>query len=213
MSHFEQQATNWIAWARAPGHDVYWTYREPFFELLPAPGRALEVGCGEGRVSRDLAARGFAVTGVDSAPTLLEAAAAAHPEGRYLVADAASLPFEEGSFDLVVAYNSLMDMEAMDAAVAECARVLAPGGVFCACVTHPFADANHAPDVDYFAQGLFEGTFERDGLTMTFRGWTYPLEAYSRALEAAGLRIEALREPRGEDRFPMFLMFRARAEA
>jgi ubiquinone/menaquinone biosynthesis C-methylase UbiE len=211
MSHFEQEAANWIAWARTPGHDVYWDYREAFFALLPAPGRALEVGCGEGRVCRDLAERGFAVTGVDSAPTLLAAAAEAHPAGRYLVADAVSLPFGDDEFDLVVAYNSLMDMEAMDAAVAECARVLAPGGAFCVCVTHPFADAQHAPDIDYFEQGVYEGTFERDGLTMTFRGWTYPFEAYSRALEAAGLRIEALREPRGEDRrFPMFLMLRAR---
>jgi hypothetical protein len=32
---WEQEADNWIAWARTPGHDVYWRYREKFFELLP----------------------------------------------------------------------------------------------------------------------------------------------------------------------------------
>jgi hypothetical protein len=57
---------------------------------------------------------------------------------------------------------------------------------------------------------------------MTFRGWAYPLEAYNRALEAAQLCIEALREPPLPDaaaerrpderrwrRLPMFLMLRA----
>jgi hypothetical protein len=49
----ESQAESWIAWARTPGHDACWSYRDAFFELLPRPGlRTLEVGCGEGRVSR-----------------------------------------------------------------------------------------------------------------------------------------------------------------
>src|SRR5262245_24605603 len=59
---WEDQAENWLAWARTPGHDAYWSYRDLFFRLLPAPGRrTLEVGCGEGRVARDLAARGHRV--------------------------------------------------------------------------------------------------------------------------------------------------------
>ena len=52
---------------------------------------------------------------------------------------------------------------------------------------------------------------------MTFHGWAYPLEAYTRALEDAGLRIETLREPVGTPepderwlRLPMFLIFRVR---
>jgi SAM-dependent methyltransferase len=232
-AEWEDQADNWLAWARTPGHDAYWHYRSAFFELVPPAGSAtLEIGCGEGRVARDLAARGHQVTGVDAAPTLLSAAAAAHPSGRYLVADAADLPFEDMSFDLVVAYNSLMDVHDMPGAVREAARVLQPHGHLCACVTHPVADAGRfaarqgdAPfviDGSYLESRRFEGRFERDGLEMTFRGWAYPLEAYSRALEAAHLRIEALREPpvpaeeaeRDPDerrwrRLPMFLMFRA----
>src|SRR4051812_26781771 len=208
MTRWERVAENWIAWARTPGHDAYWRYRDAFFALLPAPGRALELGCGEGRVARDLTARGFGVAGVDSAPTLLQAAVDAHPQGRYLLADATALPFGDDEFDLVVAYNSLMDIEDMPAAVREAARVLAPGGAFCACVTHPFTDSTHTGS--YRAGAPFEGTFTRDGLTMTFRGWTYTLEAYALALEAAGLRIDALREPAPEPReLPMFLMWRA----
>jgi SAM-dependent methyltransferase len=230
---WEAQAENWLAWARTPGHDAYWRYRDTFFALVPPPRAAtLEVGCGEGRVARDLAARGHRVTAVDASPTLLSAAAAADPEGRYVLADAAELPFDEASFDLVVAYNSLMDVQDMPGAVREAARVLRPDGHLCVCVTHPLADAGRfaasgadAPFViegSYLETQRFEGTFEHDGLCMTFCGWSYPLEAYSRALEAVGLRIEALREPgvpaeeverHPEEapwrRLPMFLMLRA----
>ena len=218
--HWEREAANWIAWARTPGHDVYWSYRDAFFELVPPPGRAtLEVGCGEGRVCRDLASRGHVVTGIDQSLSLVRAAAEAHPEGIYAIADASALPFDDGSFDLVVAYNSLMDMEDMPGAVREAERVLAPGGAFCVCITNPIADLARwngngwTLERPYIQPGRYEGTFTRDGLTMTFSGWTRPLSDYSRALEAAGLRIAALREPvppsRRDDALPMFVMWRA----
>ena len=55
---------------------------------------------------------------------------------------------------------------------------------------------------------------ELDGLEFTFAGWSYPLEAYTRALESAGLLIEAVREPADPAggrwaRVPMFLLWRA----
>lgn len=223
---WELDADNWIAWTRTPGHDAYWYYRDLFFELVPAPGRrTLEVGCGEGRVSRDLAERGHRVTAIDSSPTLLAAAAELHPEGDYLVADASDLPFPDASFDLVVAYNSLMDVDDMPGAVQETARVLEPGGRFCFCITHPLMAAgrfaSREPDAaftlegSYFDRRRFEGTFERAGLEMTFRSWRYPLESYTRALEEAGFLLEAIQEPAdpGEDarhrRIPMFLFGRA----
>jgi ubiquinone/menaquinone biosynthesis C-methylase UbiE len=80
--------------------------------------RTLEIGCGEGRVARDLARRGHTVVALDTSPTLLRSAKAADPAGCYLLADAASLPFHDASFDLVVAYNSLMDVSDMPAVIA-----------------------------------------------------------------------------------------------
>jgi SAM-dependent methyltransferase len=204
---WEREARNWIAWARTPGHDAYWDHSgPPFFELVPAAGHAtLEVGCGEGRVARDLAARGHRVTGVDASPTLLDAARESDPGGRYVLADAAALPFEDAAFDLVVAFNSLMDVDDMPGAVRESGRVLEPGGRLCLCVTHPLADAgrweSREPDAgfvvegSYFGRRRFEETFERDGLVISFHGWCYPLEDYFRALEKAGFLVEALREP------------------
>ncbi len=90
---WEDQAENWLAWARTPGHDAYCSYRDAFFPLLPAPGRrTLEVGCGEGRVARDLTARSHRVVGLDSSLVLLRHAAAADAGGRYVRADASALP-------------------------------------------------------------------------------------------------------------------------
>ena len=34
---FEERAQGWLAWARTPGHDAYWTYRDAFFALVPEP--------------------------------------------------------------------------------------------------------------------------------------------------------------------------------
>jgi SAM-dependent methyltransferase len=142
------------------------------------------------------------------------------------------MPFPDSSFDLVVAYNSLMDVADMPGAVREAARVLDRGGRLCMSVTHPLADAgafaSEDPDApflvsgSYFGRRRYEGTFERDGLRMTFRGWCYPLEDYAKALEQAGLVVEAIREPAAPDallaarpsaerwrRLPMFLFMRA----
>jgi SAM-dependent methyltransferase len=233
---WEREAEHWIAWARASEHDAYHLYREAFFGLLPSAGSAtLEVGCGEGRVMRDLAARGYEVTGVDAAPSLVRAAKLAHTEGEYVLADAAELPFVDSSFDLVVAFNSLMDIVAMPQAVSEAARVLTPNGRLCICVLHPMTDAGQFAESTAQAPFVISGSYledrlpwyagrtvERDGQRLTFHSQRYSLEQYARALEDAGLVIEALREPPvptaeverdpGEERWrrmPCFLMLRA----
>lgn len=228
---WESEAANWIAWARRPGHDAYWYYRDEFFSaVVPRVGRrTLEVGCGEGRVTRDLSARGHRVIGVDSSPTLLAAAGAADPKGTYLLADAAALPLAPASVDLVVAYNSLMDVADLAGTVAEMARVLTPRGRVCASITHPCTDtgrfertgeaATLTLQSPYFGTRPFEASVERDGLAMTFRGWERPLQDYVGAMAGAGLLVDQLREPapagatpehleRGRW-FPMFLHLRA----
>jgi ubiquinone/menaquinone biosynthesis C-methylase UbiE len=226
---WESIAENWLVFARAKD-DAYWAYRDHFFELLPDSGeRTIEIGCGEGRVVRDLKERGHSVVGVDAAPTLVAAARALDTAGEYAVADAGALPFEDGSFDLAVAYNSLMDIDDMEGAVREAARVLRPGSRFCICVTHPVSDAGRfahdepgaAFHIDvYRGRRVFDEPITRHGVTVKFEGWCYPLEGYTRPLEDAGFMIEAIREPavdrsdispHGERRLriPNFLLLRA----
>jgi SAM-dependent methyltransferase len=225
--HWEKQASNWAAWARTPNFDAYWDYSPAFFQLVPAPGRrTLEVGCGEGRVTRDLVKRGHRVIACDSTLELVKLATDADKTSRYLRCDAAALPFRDESFDLVIFYNSLMDIDDMESSVREAARVLVRGGKMCACVTHPIPDSGKFESDEDDARFVIKGTYlgerrwieiipmERDGLSMEFAGWAYPLEGYFRALEAAGFAIEALREPSTQQggrwtRIPLFLMWRA----
>ena len=163
----------------------------------------MDIGCGEGRVTRDLTARGHKVTGVDAAPTLLAAAKEADPTGTYLVADAADLPFPDNSFDIVIGYNTFMDVPDLPGSLSEAARVLSPGGHLCMAITHPITntgtvndDGHFVLDRPYFETTRFVDRVERDGLEMVFQGWNHPLTAFTRPLEHAGLLIEAIREPK-----------------
>jgi SAM-dependent methyltransferase len=231
-AEWEQEAANWVRWARTPGFDAYWYFRESFFDsIMPAhSGRTLEVGCGEGRVTRDLTARGHTVVAVEPAATLAGYAKAEDTRGAYVVAAGNALPFPASTFDVVVAYNALQVVNDMAGTVQEVARVLASGGSLCACVAHPATDLGRFTDGTdgagpqlvvrdgYLETRRVEDRVEVDGHAMTFRGWTYSLEHYSRALEGAGLTINAIREPKparaGEryerwQRVPLFLNFRA----
>ncbi|MBB6225992.1 SAM-dependent methyltransferase [Polymorphobacter multimanifer] len=88
----------------------------------------LDVGCGEGRFCRMLAAEGIAMTGVDPVAALVKQAQALHPEGRYIAAPAETMVVDAGGFDLVVSYLSLIDMPDLDAGVARMVAALRPGG-------------------------------------------------------------------------------------
>jgi len=95
--------------------------------------RVLDAGCGGGLVARELAAAGAEVVGVDrSRGSLGVARRAAGPIGSFAPAQGRleRLPFAGGAFDAVVAADVLEHVPDLPAAVAELARVLAPGGSF-----------------------------------------------------------------------------------
>ena len=218
---WEQQADAWAAFARTPGHDHAHERANfpPFLELLPSPGRrTLDLGCGEGRVGAELARRGHDVIGVDSSLRMVELAGESHDA---VVADAADLPFDDGAFDLVVAYMSLMNMDDIPAATREAARVLEGGGRLCAAVLHPIAAAGEFadpadPDSTFVIERYFDKptkiwVSDRGGIRVTFHDRCIPLATYGRALEEAGLLIERVREIPFErqSRIPLFLHLRA----
>jgi ubiquinone/menaquinone biosynthesis C-methylase UbiE len=225
---WEEEAERWARWARAPGHDSYWRFhRDHFLELVPPPGRlTVDLGCGEGRLTRDLKEHGHHVVGVDASPTLLRLAQDADPGGDYVVADAAALPFAVSTVDLVLAFMSLQDMDDMESAVREAARILAPGGRFCIAVVHPInsggtfdaaADDADAPFLiaeSYFERRRYSESIERDGLAMTFTSYHRSLQDYVAPLVDAGFVIDRVREvtdgehPRWR-RLPLFLHIRA----
>jgi SAM-dependent methyltransferase len=230
---WEHNAPTWLAWAREPGHDSYWRFhRDAFLEVVPDPGRGtLDLGCGEGRLSRDLQRLGHAVTAVDASPTLAAAAREAAPGLDVVEADAAALPFDDGAFDLVIAFMSLQDIDDFRGAILESARVLSPGGRLCIATVHPLnsagdfagddADSPFVIDGSYLDSSWHADEVERDGLKMTFVSEHRPIDAYTDALADAGLLIERLRElrlPAGAEvgphsprrrRIPLFLHLRA----
>lgn len=230
-TEWEPEADQWIEWARTPGFDAYWTFRDSFFEevLSPAGSRTLEVGCGEGRVARDLALRGHNVVAVEPAHRLLAAASAAGSTSEhYAVADGTMLPFADAAFDVVVAYNVLQVVDDLDLTLSEVARVLVPGGHLCACIAHPVTDlgdvveGSNGPRLtireNYLRPRRIDDEIEVDGHPMKFHGWTHSLQDYSLGLERAGFVLERLREPcpdvsdstnRRWKAAPLFLNFRA----
>lgn len=221
---WEKHARDWIRWVRKPGHDSYERYhRDQFLPLLRSPGqRTLDVGCGEGRLTRHLASLGHRVVGIDVSPTLVAAARELASEMELHVADAAALPFDDASFDVIVSFMCLHDVDDLAGAVREMARVLSPGGVVCVAVVHPLNSAGRFEKHGRFViRGSYLGSFryadtvDRDELKMTFESQHRPISAYFDALAAAGLVVDALREPvtSGHDswsRLPLFLHLRAR---
>lgn len=94
--------------------------------LLPlsAGDRVLEVGCGRGHLTGRLADRGIDVIGIDANPRAAEVAGS----DRIMTMRAESLEFDNAIFDAVVSIHAIEHLPQLDAAVAEMARVLKPGG-------------------------------------------------------------------------------------
>jgi ubiquinone/menaquinone biosynthesis C-methylase UbiE len=102
---------------------------------LPLSGRrVLDVGCGGGQWLADLETFGASrerLAGLDLVPERAAAAAARLPGADVRHGDAASLPWDDGSFDLVVQsmmFSSILDPRVRERAAAEMARVLDGGG-------------------------------------------------------------------------------------
>src|SRR5437763_9718238 len=93
---------------------------------------ALDVGCGTGLLSLELAGRGHRVSGIDFAPQMLaearKKAAAQRLAVRFEEGDAEQLPFTAASFDLVMTRHVLWTLPHPEQALDEWIRVLRPGG-------------------------------------------------------------------------------------
>jgi SAM-dependent methyltransferase len=97
--------------------------------VFPKSARVLDVPCGDGRIARELVARGFSVTGVDVTPALLDRG----PEGyEHVLSDMRDLSWDsafDGACNMWGSFGYFSDAE-NERFVRAVARALRPGGVF-----------------------------------------------------------------------------------
>jgi 2-polyprenyl-3-methyl-5-hydroxy-6-metoxy-1,4-benzoquinol methylase len=174
--------------------------------------RVLDLGCGEGAYSRELARRGARVTGVDGSGKLIDVArqraAAAGLDIDHRCLNASALDgVADRSFDLIVASMLLMNVENYDGAIREADRVLAPGGALCMSITHPCFSAPVSDWIGgkgrkaryYAVDRYFERIAWDDRIAPTFKTPTLrrhrPLEDYMKGAIEAGLVLKVFQEP------------------
>jgi SAM-dependent methyltransferase len=140
-AHFDSSASYWDGVYR--GGDlqgiIYQQRQTAVLDYVDAAGVALdrpvlEIGCGAGHLTMELADRGLRIDAVDASQAMVDATAARAVEHGVLdrvsvrAADVHELPFETGHFELVVAVGVIPWLHSPADAVAEMARVLRPGG-------------------------------------------------------------------------------------
>jgi 2-polyprenyl-3-methyl-5-hydroxy-6-metoxy-1,4-benzoquinol methylase len=184
----------------------------------------LDAGCGEGYLSRMLAARGARVTAVDASAAMLAIARERTPADAditYLQASCEDLRgLSEAAFDLVVSNMVLQDLADHEAALGEFARVLRPGGRLIFSILHPCFSApgcgwvrNYRGDRllwrsdNYFAEGAYEQPWP-PGAPDGVIGHHRTLTSYFGAVRRAGFSVDQLIEPKPSDevlaRYPAF---------
>jgi SAM-dependent methyltransferase len=120
---------NW----ESPAGKLRWVRRAKMLTNHLAPGMTvLELGCGTGYFTRELARSGGNIVAIDVSPELLEIARAncSPPNVRYEIQNAYQLSYADAVFDSVVGSSVLHHLE-IEAALREIYRVLNPGGTMC----------------------------------------------------------------------------------
>jgi 2-polyprenyl-3-methyl-5-hydroxy-6-metoxy-1,4-benzoquinol methylase len=136
-SGYEQMAEHYLA-TKDPEDPLALRALEDLASLLPSEAVVLDLGCGAVMpVTRWLADRGFAVTGVDASATQLELAHTYVPDGTFIKADMTEGVFGPESFDAVVAFHSIIHVPRTEhpTLLESIHRWLGPGGALLATMT------------------------------------------------------------------------------
>ncbi len=233
---------HWYAgWAGGDGSHYHRTIAVPLMlELLNLRSgeRLADLGCGHGILAPPVSGLGAHYIGVDLSRRLIaEARRKQARNGRFLVGDATALPdhrlLADGGFDAASFLLSIQDINPLEAAIAEAARLLRPGGRLAMVMLHPCFRVPRQSGWGWDeGRGLkfrrLDSYLSPLAVPMqahgrgTTRSYHRPLETYVSALNREGLAVTALKEAadrpgerdgradrRAVREFPLFLGLRA----
>ncbi len=178
--------------------------------------RVLDAGCGTGYLSRQLAARGAIVTGIDVSTRMIALAREASPDLDLRVDSCATLrTVDDGAVDAVVANYVAMDVPDLPATIAAFHRVLRPDGIAVLIFSHPcFPQARatvaspggkvayHWPFSYFESRACIDPPWKH--FTSPFVYFHRPLSTYWKAFRDAGFAVVDFDEPRVEpERYAM----------
>lgn len=173
-----------------------------------AARRILDLACGQGRLSRELARRGAHVIGVDISSAMLERARgreAQHPlHISYLHADITSQSALSGEvFDAITCSFGLSDIDDLDGAITSVSRLLRPDGFFAFSILHPCfpgweaaqASPSWSPEHGYYAEGWWRASSPAHGLRPKVGANHRMLSSYLTTFARKQLVLEEMIEP------------------
>lgn len=133
-------------------HDFVFKYGESLLADMPkAPGRVLDIGCGTGELSQELAEAGFDVVGIDQSEEMLDIAAAHYPAVEFKVADILNYGGKPAQYDVLFSNACFHWIKAQDRLANVMHRLLRPEGVL---VAEFGAQGNIKQIQDAFANAL-----------------------------------------------------------
>jgi trans-aconitate methyltransferase len=172
---------HWNAELYDRSHAFVWKHGAALLDLLtPQPGeRVLDLGCGTGHLTAQIAAAGAVVLGIDSALAMIEQARRAYPALRFEVADARAFAFSQ-PFDAVFSNAALHWVKPPEQVIACVYRALKPGGRF-------VAEFGGKGNVQAIAAALTDAA-RAVGIEPPESPWYFPgIGEYASLLEASGL--------------------------
>jgi trans-aconitate 2-methyltransferase len=164
-------------------HAFVWQYGQDLIGLLtPRPGeRILDVGCGPGQLTAQIAAAGAEVTGIDSSPAMIAEARKNYPKLRFDLMDAARMPYDR-QFHAVFSNAALHWVRDAGAAAAGMARALMPGGRL-------VVEFGGKGNVQQLQDAIFQAA-KAFHLKIPENVWFYPgIGEYAGMLERHGLEV------------------------